>query len=351
MIINELFTIAINEKASDLHLVVGLPPVLRINGELKYIDGKKALTGKEMEQMISSMIDEQKKERFDASRELDFGYEFDGFRFRVNLHYEKNNIGLVARVISDKIPELDELGMPKIIYNLLDLKQGLILLTGPTGCGKSTSLAAMVEHINKNKFLNIITLEDPIEYLFASKKSIVVQRQLGTDMLSFAEGLKHALRQDPNVIMVGEMRDMETIATTITLAETGHLVLATLHTYSAAQTIDRIIDIFPPHQQGQVRMQLSMTLASVISQRLLPRADGAGRIAAREILLNTSAVSNLIRENKVAQIKTTIETSSKEGMISLDQDLQRLFKEKAITKEMAQSYMDNPELLDKFKIL
>jgi twitching motility protein PilT len=351
MIINELLKIAINEKASDLHLVVGLPPVLRINGELKYIDEKKAVTGKEMEQMVFSMIDEQKKERFEASRELDFGYEFDNFRFRVNLHYEKNNIGLVARVISDKIPELDEVGMPKIIYNLLDLKQGLILLTGPTGCGKSTSLAAMVEYINNNKFLNIITLEDPIEYLFASKKSIVVQRQLGTDMLSFAEGLKHALRQDPNVIMVGEMRDMETIATTITLAETGHLVLATLHTYSAAQTIDRIIDIFPPHQQGQVRMQLSMTLASVISQRLLPRADGAGRIAAREILLNTSAVSNLIRENKVAQIKTTIETSSKEGMVSLDQDLQRLYKEKMITKEMAQSYMDNPELLDKFKIL
>ncbi len=209
----------------------------------------------------------------------------------------------------------------------------------------------MIEYINQQKFVNIITLEDPIEYLFKPKKSVIVQRQLGSDILSFGEGLKHALRQDPNVIMVGEMRDIETIATTITLAETGHLVLATLHTYSAAQTIDRIIDIFPPHQQGQVRMQLSMTLASVISQRLLNRADEKGRIAAREILLNTSAVSNLIRENKIAQIKTVIETSSKEGMISLDQDLQKLYKEKKIEKEVAQSYMENPDLLDKFKLI
>ncbi|HHE65659.1 MAG TPA: type IV pili twitching motility protein PilT, partial [Bacteroidetes bacterium] len=190
----------------------------------------------------------------------------------------------------------------------------------------------------------------PIEYLFQPNKSIIAQRQLGSDMLSFASGLKHALRQDPNVIMVGEMRDLATIATTITLAETGHMVLATLHTYNASQTIDRIIDIFPPHQQAQVRMQLSMTLASVISQRLIPKEKG-GRIASREILLNTSAVANLIRENKVAQIKTVIETSSKEGMVSIDQDLKRLYEEKLISKETAQGQMDNPELLDRFKIL
>jgi twitching motility protein PilT len=257
---------------------------------------------------------------------------------------------MVARVISDKMPNLEEIGMPKIIYDLLNLKQGLILITGPTGCGKSTSLAAMINYINLNRRCHIITLEDPIEYLFKPEKSIIIQRQLGTDMLSFSEGLKHALRQDPNVIMVGEMRDLETIATTITLAETGHLVLATLHTYNAAQTIDRIIDIFPPHQQGQVRMQLSMTLAAVMSQRLLNKTEG-GRVAAREVMLNTAAVSNLIRENKVSQLKTVIETSSKEGMISLDQDLQRMFKEKLITKEIAQSHMTNPDLLDKFKIL
>jgi twitching motility protein PilT len=259
-------------------------------------------------------------------------------------------MGLVARIINDKMPTLEDLSLPEIVSDLLNLKQGLILVTGPTGCGKSTTLAAMINYINSNHRLNIITLEDPIEYLFKPEKSIIIQRQLGSDMLSFASGLKHALRQDPNVIMVGEMRDLETIATTITLAETGHLVLATLHTYSAAQTIDRIIDAFPPHQQNQVRMQLSMTLASVISQRLLPRVDG-GRIAAREIMINNSAISNLIRENKIAQIRTVIETSAKDGMVSMDQDLKRLFKEKLVSKEVAQTQMENPELLDKFRII
>ena len=350
MNIKELLKIAAEKKASDLHLTVGVPPIIRIDGELTYIKDKKEIAAKEMEQMIFSIINENQKERFMSTREFDFGYEVENYRYRVNLFFEKNNLGLVARVISDKIPTLDEIGMPKIIYNLLDLKQGLILLTGPTGCGKSTTLAAMIEYINNNRFCSIITLEDPIEYLFKAKKSAIVQRQLGSDILSFPSGLKHVLRQDPNVIMVGEMRDLETIATTITLAETGHLVFATLHTYSAAQTIDRIIDIFPPHQQSQIRMQLSMTLASVISQRLLNKIDG-GRMAAREILLNTPAVANLIRENKIAQIKTVIETSSREGMVSLDQDLQRLYKEKMIDKDTAQSYMVNPELLDKFKFI
>lgn len=350
MTIKELFKTAVNKKASDLHLVVGLPPALRIDGQLSYMENKEKITKKEMEQMVFSIIDSSQRERFISTRDLDFGYELDNFRFRVNLHFERSNIGLAARVISEKIPTLEEIGMPKIIYNLLNLNQGLILITGPTGCGKSTSLASMIDYINNNRFCNIITLEDPIEYLFKPNKTLIIQRQLGTDMLSFAEGLKHALRQDPNVIMVGEMRDLDTIATTITLAETGHLVLATLHTYNAAQTIDRIIDIFPPHQQGQIRMQLSMTLASVISQRLLNKIKG-GRLAAREIMTNTPAVANLIRENKIAQIKTVIETSSKEGMISLDQDLKKLHEEKLVSKEVAQSYMDNPELLDRFKIL
>lgn len=350
MTIKELFKTAVDRKASDLHLVVGLPPALRIDGQLIYIENKAKITKKEMEQMAFSIIDSSQKERFISTRDLDFGYELDNFRFRVNLHFERSNIGLAARVISEKIPTLEEIGMPKIIYNLLNLNQGLILITGPTGCGKSTSLASMIDYINNNRFCNIITLEDPIEYLFKPNKTLIIQRQLGTDMLSFAEGLKHALRQDPNVIMVGEMRDLDTIATTITLAETGHLVLATLHTYNAAQTIDRIIDIFPPHQQGQIRMQLSMTLASVISQRLLSKIKG-GRLAAREIMTNTPAVANLIRENKIAQIKTVIETSSKEGMISLDQDLKKLYEEKLVSKEVAQSHMDDPELLDKFKIL
>lgn len=348
--IKELFQVAADSKASDLHLVVGLPPALRIDGDLTYIKDRKNLTDKEMEQMVYSLLDATQKEKFLRDRELDIGFEIEHFRFRINLHFEKGNIGLVARVINDKMPTLEEIDMPKIIYRLLDLPQGLILLTGPTGCGKSTSLAAMVNYINENRFCNIITLEDPIEYLFKPKKSIIIQRQLGNDMVSFAEGLKHALRQDPNVIMVGEMRDLETIATTITLAETGHLVLATLHTYNASQTIDRIIDIFPPHQQSQVRMQLSTTLAGVISQRLLPKIDG-GRISSREIMINTVAIANLIREGKSAQLKTVIETSSKEGMVSIDQDLQRLYKEKIISKETAQNHMVNPELLEKFKFL
>lgn len=351
MTLNELFQIGINNKASDLHLVVGVPPLLRVDGELIDIPEKKALTNKELEQMLFALLSEEQKKRFLEEKELDLGFEMDDeTRFRINIHFERGNYGLVARIIPNVVPAMDDLDLPKVVYDLINLKQGLIMVTGPTGCGKSTSLAAMVNYINSQRRCNIITLEDPIEYLFKSDKSVVIQRQLGSDMLSFSNGLKHALRQDPNVIMVGEMRDLETIGTTITLAETGHLVLATLHTYSAAQTIDRIIDTFPPHQQGQVRMQLSMTLAGVISQRLLPK-EGGGRIAAREIMINTPAVSNLIRENKIAQLRTVIETSSKEGMVSMDQDLKRLYSAKLISKEVAQSQMENPELLEKFKFI
>jgi twitching motility protein PilT len=344
MDIQTLLEKAIDKKASDLHLVVDLPPILRIDGELVYLKEMDKLNQKGAEDMIYAILDEKQKDSFISKRELDFGYSLKGYRFRINLHFEKNNIGLVARVISGDIPTLEDIDMPKVIYDLLGVKQGLILLTGPTGCGKSTSLAAMINYVNHNRSCNIITLEDPIEYVFQPEKSVIIQRQLGSDILSFASGLKHALRQDPNVIMVGEMRDLETIATTITLAETGHLVLATLHTYNAAQTIDRIIDIFPPHQQSQVRMQLSITLAGVISQRLLPRKE-EGRVATREVLVNTPAVANLIRENKIAQIKTVIETNSKEGMRTMDQDIKRVFKEGLITEEIAQSNMENPEYL------
>ncbi|MFH1232664.1 MAG: PilT/PilU family type 4a pilus ATPase [Patescibacteria group bacterium] len=351
MVISELFAITAKEKASDLHLVVGSLPFLRIDGELNEIKGQKVLTKKDMEQIADGLLTEEQKNKFLKYKELDIGVnDDDGSRFRINLHFEKGNIGIVARLISNKMPTMEEMDMPKIMYELLKLKQGFILVTGPTSCGKSTALAAMINHINENQKCNIITLEDPIEYIFKPKQSLVIQRQLESDMVSFSEGLKHALRQDPNVIMVGEMRDLETIATAITLAETGHLVFATLHTYSASQTIDRIIDIFPPHQQTQIRMQLSITLAAVISQRLVPKIDG-GRIAVREILLNTPAISNLIRENKVAQIKTVIETSAREGMISLDRNFEKLYKNKIITKEVAQAQMENPEILEKFRIL
>lgn len=346
MNINELLKTAAEKKASDLHIVADLPPLLRIDGELNYIEGKKKLTNIEISKMVLALLEPAQKEKFVSTRELDFGLAFDNYRFRVNLHYEKGNIGLVARVINENIPSMEELDMPHAIYQMLELKQGLILLTGPTGCGKSTSLAAMIDYINDNRFCNIITLEDPIEYLFKPKKSVIIQRQLGSDVLTFASGLKHALRQDPNVIMVGEMRDLETIATTITLAETGHLVLATLHTYNAVQTIDRIIDIFPSHQQTQVRMQLSNTLACVVSQRLVNKIGG-GRIASREILINTAASSNLIREGKTNQIKTVIETSGKDGMISMDRNLKNLYDNKEITRETAESYMDNSDLLGK----
>lgn len=346
----KIFSEAINKKASDVHLVVGLPPILRIDGQLYEIPGEAPIKSDEMEREVFGLIDEDQKNRFLVARELDFGLEADGGkRLRVNIHFEKDNVGLVARIISDETVTMENIDMPQIVYKLLGLKQGLILVTGPTGCGKSTTLAAMINYINDNYRYNIITFEDPIEYIFKPNKSIVMQRQLGRDMLSFADGLKHALRQDPNVIMVGEMRDLETISTTITLAETGHLVLATLHTYSAAQTVERIIDIFPPHQQTQVRTQLSMTLAGVISQRLLPNVNG-GRVAAREVLINTPAVANLIREKKIPQIRTVIETSMKDGMSSMDQDIKRLYKLKMITKEIGQTQMDNPTLLDKFDI-
>lgn len=351
MTTQDIFKLSVKQGASDIHLVVNAPVLFRIDGELVEVEPKKILSKKDIEQIIFSLLSEDQKKKFISHKELDFGYEDDNkTRFRVNLFCERDNFGLVARVITDTMPTLEDLFMPKVVYDLLNLQQGLILVTGPTGCGKSTTLAAMINYINQQRSCSIVTLEDPIEFRFKHDKSIVVQRQLGTDMLSFNKGLKHVLRQDPNVIMVGEMRDLETIATTITLAETGHLVLATLHTYSAAQTIDRIIDIFPPHQQTQVRMQLSMTLAAVISQRLLVKIGG-GRIAAREILTNTAAVSNLIRENKITQIKTVIETSSKEGMESMDHNLKILYDAKKVAKETAQAHMNNPELLERFRIL
>jgi len=279
--IDSLFKAAVEKGASDLHLIVGLPPYLRIDGVLTPVTKSQPLTVKEAESLILGLLDQKMAEKFRQDKELDISYEISGgSRFRVNLHWEKGNVGLSARTIPAKIPALEELMMPKIVLDLIDTRPGLVLLTGPTGCGKSTSLASMVEHINQNRLENIFTLEDPIEFLFQPAKSIIRQRQLYSDMLTFEAGLVHVLRQDPNVIMVGEMRNLETIATTITLAETGHLVLATLHTHNSSQTIDRIIDSFPPHQQNQIRLQLSLTLKGVISQRLLPKVDG-GRVAAR----------------------------------------------------------------------
>ncbi len=343
--IDDLFEYAVKHKASDLHLLADQPPIVRIDGVLKSIPGKKELTSAETAELALSILSQRQREAFERDRELDFSYEISKLsRFRVNLHYERDAVGLVARVIATEIPNMQDLEMPQVVYDLCRMTQGLVLVTGPTGMGKSTSLAAMIDFINTEQNTHIVTLEDPIEFVYAPKKSIIRQRQLGSDMLSFANALKHVLRQDPNVILVGEMRDLETISSTITLAETGHLVLATLHTSNSAQTIDRIIDVFPPYQQPQVRLQVSLFLRGIISQLLLPKAGG-GRIAAREILINTPATANLIRENKIAQIKTVIQTSAEIGMVSMDQDLKRLYQEEKISRDVALAHVTNPNLL------
>ncbi len=352
MDIDHLLKLAAKNNASDIHLLYNQTPILRIDGKLidlnEVVNDEKfsVLTPTNLEIFTERMLNKEQKVRFLAERDLDLGYQIDSYRYRVNFAYEKNNITIVARVISERKQTLEEIGMPPIVSELLNLPQGFILVTGPTGCGKSTTLAAMINHINSNYRCNIITLEDPIEYIFTSDKSIISQRQLGTDMLTFKSGLKHVLRQDPNVIMLGEMRDLETISTAVTLAETGHLVLATLHTYSAAQTIDRIIDSFPPYQQSQIKSQLSNVLSAVISQRLLPSQKG-GRIAAREILINNEAVSNLIREGKIAQIKSTIETSASLGMITLDKHIKELYESGEISREVAERNMDDLQALDR----
>lgn len=343
----DIFKLARKKDASDVHIIVGKPPILRINGVLNEIKAESPLTKSDTERIVLKILSAQQKERFLQEKELDISYELpDETRFRVNCHYEKGNIGLVARLVPAIIPSLEDIRATDIISDFTRLNQGLILVTGPTGHGKSTTLAAMIDTINKERSVNIVTLEDPIEFIFKPINSIIKQRQLGTDMNSFNNGLKHVLRQDPNVIMIGEMRDLETVATTITLAETGHLVLATLHTLNASQTVDRIIDIFPPHQQDQIRIQLSMTLRGIVSQKLLPHAT-EGRIAAREILVNTPAVSNMIRENKIAQIRTAIQTSADVGMVTLDNDIIRLYKDGEITSETAEAYVTDPALIKK----
>ena len=333
-----LFGATAQKAASDLHLLVGHRPIMRVTGELFDMENEDVLTDASMEKIIRQIATPEQFERFRIEKELDLAYGIEGARFRVNLHWEKGHIGVAARTIPQDIPTMQQLGLPPVIQGFTDLPHGLILVTGPTGAGKSTTLAAMVDYINESRRVNIITLEDPMEFLFAQKQSIVRQRQLESDMVSFAEGLKHVLRQDPDVVMVGEMRDLDTIATTLTLAETGHLVFATLHTYSAPQTISRIIDVFPPFQQTQIRLQLAMTLRGVVSQQLLPRVGG-GLVATREVLVNTPACANLIRENKVEQIKNVIQTGAALGMVSYSQDIKRMVKEGLITAETAENYL------------
>lgn len=332
---------AYTSNASDLHITVDSPPVFRIHGKLMP-DGDIPLTNAVVKEMAKNIVPTKDWDRFIEVGEIDFSYSLEGVsRFRVNAYHQKQNISIVARVIPQKIPTIEQLNMPEVLKELAMKPQGLILVTGPTGSGKSTTLAAMIDYINNQDAKHIITLEDPIEYEHHHRKSIVNQREIGIDTQSFANGLRAALRQDPDIILVGEMRDHETISTAITAAETGHLVLATLHTNSAAQTINRIIDVFPPHQQAQIRIQLSSVLSGIISQRLLPTANGTGRIAATEILINLPSVANLIRNEKVDQINNILQTSRKAGMHTLEMSIRELLQTGVIDSQIANNYLFN----------
>lgn len=328
----------IRRDSSDLHLQVGLPAMLRIDGRLVKSEDPLVLSEQAIEQLLFTLIDDKQKGLLLTQLELDFSFAFgDLGRFRVNAFHEKGSLAAAMRLIPTKIRTIEELGLPKVVEQFSNLPRGLVLSTGPTGSGKSTTQAAMIDLINTNKSLHIITIEDPIEYQYHHKNSIIVQREVHFDTLSFASALRSSLREDPDVVLIGEMRDLETIATAITVAETGHLVLATLHTNGAAQSIDRMIDVFPAHQQQQIRTQLAGVLQGIINQRLIPKIGG-GRLAAAEILVANSAVRNLIREGKTHQIGAVIQTSADEGMQSMDKELVALAKAGTVTLEEAQMY-------------
>jgi len=344
--IDDLLRLMIDRGGSDLHITVGSAPGLRLRGELMPVENHKVLSPRDTQEMILNLLSEEQRRKFETELELDFAYSIPGVsRFRANVFQQRNSMGAVFRVIPIAIPTLEDLGLPKVCKFLAERPRGLVLVTGPTGSGKSTTLAAMIDHINATRADHIITLEDPIEFMHKNKKSFVNQREVGEDTHSFTSALKRVLRQDPDVILVGEMRDLETIAAAITAAETGHLVLATLHTTGGPETVDRIIDVFPPHQQQQVRMQLSNTLEGVLSQVLLRTTDGRGRCMAMEIMLGIPAISNLIREGKTHQMATIIQGGASLGMQTLDQHLKTLLQSGKVTFEEAIGKAQNPREL------
>jgi twitching motility protein PilT len=336
---NDWLHAAYENKASDIHLSVGVPPVFRINGELKSY-GKDILTPEDTHMIAKQMIPDFMWQTFDEKGELDFSYSVPGIsRFRVNAYRQRTSVAIAIRIIPSRVPSLEELSLPPILNSLVDKPQGLILVTGPTGSGKSTTLASMIDYMNRTMKKHIITLEDPIEYLHRHNQCMIDQREVGFDTMSFATGLRASLRHDPDVILVGELRDLETIQTAITAAETGHLVLATLHTTSAPSTIDRIIDVFPGPQQAQIRIQLASVLVSIISQRLFPSLDRQGRKVATEILVNNPAVANLIRNEKIHQIQNVMQTSRAFGMHTLEMSIRQLIQNSEISRVSAESFL------------
>ncbi len=344
-ILKELLELTLRANASDLHLSAAHPPFLRISDVLVPLKEMKKLTNKDAEGIILALMDEGRQQRFFEEKEIDFSYTLDDrARFRVNVFYQRNNISAALRLIPVNIPTIEELNMPEIMHKFIQPTQGFVLVTGPSGQGKSTTLAAIIDEINHTRPDHIITIEDPIEYLFTDDRSIIDQREVYQDSKSFSSALRATFRQDPDVIMVGEMRDPETISIALSAAETGHLVFSTLHTNSAAQSVHRIVDSFPPNQQSQIRAQLSGSLLGIVSQRLIPRVKG-GLIPACEIMLNSPAVANLIRENKVHEIPLVIETSSEAGMIPLNRYLANLIKVKEVSIENALNYSINPSEL------
>ena len=340
--INDLLDKVIQQKASDLHILFDVPPMMRVSDQLIAIEGTNKLTIEEVETLIFSVLNEKQKDILVREKEIDFSFSYKSIgRFRANAFYQKGTLSLALRLIPFKIPSLEELHLPEYLTEFNDLPQGLILVTGPTGQGKSTTIASMLEDMNIKYKRNIITIEDPIEYIFQHKNSIIQQREMFQDTMSWEKALKSVLREDPNVVMVGEMRDFTTISSALTVAETGHLVYATLHTNSASQTIDRIIDVFPEHQQAQVRTQLSVVIEGIISQRLVVGKDG-NRYPAVEVLMGSSAVRNLIRENKTHQLDNVISTSSDMGMISLERSLAQLVDSDLVSYEEAQLHTLRP---------
>ncbi len=337
----------IKVNASDLHLQVSLPPMIRVDGSLRPASGAEKLTEESVESLIFSILDEDQKAILMKDKEFDFSFSFgDLGRFRVNAFHERGNIAAALRLIPNVIRTVEDLGLPPIVSKFAEYPRGLVLVTGPTGSGKSTTLAAMIHKINSEKSSHIITIEDPIEYAHKSMKSLIVQREVHYDTFSFSAALRSALRQDPDVVLIGEMRDLETIAAAITIAETGHLVFATLHTNSAAQSIDRMIDVFPPHQQPQIRSQLSNILMAICSQRLVPTIGG-GRVAAAEILIANPAVRNIIREGKTHQLDAVIQTGAEHGMQSMDKTLVNLVHDGSISLEEARTFAIDIEELER----